>query len=106
MPDSELPNSELPDTETPDSEPSNSRPPEGEPIERSRYQFSLSTLLLIMGLFSILSAALAGMLRRHMGHSAMAPGFYVIMAAAAPVALMILFSFVAAILKFFGGQRK
>jgi len=59
-----------------------------------------------MGLFSVLSAALAGMLRRNLGHSVMAPGFYVIMAAAAPVAVMILFSLALAVLRLFGRRRR
>jgi hypothetical protein len=59
-----------------------------------------------MVLFCVLSAALFGMLRRSMGHSIMAPGFYVIMAAAAPVAVMILFSLVLAVARFFGHRRR
>ena len=74
---------------------------DSEPDRPWRFQFRLSTLLVIMGLFSVLSAALAGMLRRSLGHSIMVPGFYVIMAAAAPVAVMILFSIVLAVLKLF-----
>jgi len=61
--------------------------------------------MLIMALVSVLSAALAGMLHRHQGHSTMPPGFYVIMAAAAPVGLMIVISFAVAVMKFLGRRR-
>ena len=84
-----------------DSQPSQPQEP-----SRPRFQFHLSTLLLIMGLCSVLSAAVAGMLRRSLGHSIMAPGFYVIMAAAAPVAVMILFSLALAVVRFFGRRRR
>lgn len=96
-----------------DSQPSQPREPSrsrqlSQPREpsRPRFQFHLSTLLLIMGLCSVLSAAVAGMLRRSLGHSIMAPGFYVIMAAAAPVAVMILFSLALAVVRFFGRRRR
>jgi hypothetical protein len=79
---------------------------DSEPDRPWRFQFRLSTLLVIMGLFSVLSAALAGMLRRSQGHSVMTPGFYVIMAAAAPIAGMMLFSLTLAVLRLIARWRR
>jgi hypothetical protein len=65
----------------PDVEPSEPRPP---------FQFSLATLLFAALVLSVLASALAGMLNRHLGRSPMPPGFFVLMAVAAPVAILIL----------------
>jgi hypothetical protein len=60
--------------------------------KRPRFQFGLGTLFLLTALCSVLAAALAGMLRSRAGISPMPPGFFELMAAAAPVAVLILLS--------------
>ncbi len=70
--------------------------PSGPPPRRP-FQFGLSTLLLIMFLFSILAAALSGMLNRGAGKPTMPAGFYVMMAVAAPMAAMIAISLIRAL---------
>lgn len=67
---------------------------------RKPFQFGLGTLLLLMLLCSVLSAALAGMLRDAEGRSSLPPGFFIFMAAAAPLGLMILMSLYRAIIRF------
>jgi len=69
----------MPDTEFPDP-------------QRPRFQFGLGTLFLLTALCSVLAAALGGMLRSRRGDSGMPPGFFELMAAAAPVAVVILLS--------------
>jgi len=64
---------------------------EPSPPPRRPFQFGLATLLLVTALFSILSASLAGMLRGSFD-SSMPPGFFILMAAAAPVGVAILIS--------------
>ncbi len=59
------------------------------PSPRRPFQFSLASLLLATVLVSVLAAALGGMLRRRSGHADMPPGFFVLMAAIAPMALMV-----------------
>ena len=78
---------------TPNAEPPKPR------AERRPFQFGLSTLLLIMTLFAVLAAALAGMVRRHAGISTMPAGFFVLMAVAAPMAAMIVASLLRAAVK-------
>ena len=70
------------------------REPADSPPPRRPFQFSLASLLLLMVLCSVLSAALAGMLRGRDPGTSLPPGFYVIMAAIAPMALMILLSLI------------
>lgn len=67
-------------------------PDPANPGPRRPFQFSLATLLLVMALFSVLAAALGGMLRGHWGTSTMPPGFFELMAAAAPVAVVVVLS--------------
>lgn len=69
----------MPDAKTPE-------PP------RRPFQFGLGTLFLVTALCSVLAAALGGMLHRSWGISSMPPGFFVSMAAAAPLAMMVLLS--------------
>ena len=69
----------MPDTELPDP-------------RRPRFQFGLATLFLVTALCSVLAAALGGMLRSRWGSAGMPPGFFELMAAAAPVAVVILLS--------------
>ena len=59
---------------------------------RRPFQFGLGTLFLLTALCSVLAAALGGMLRSRWGLSLMPPGFFELMAAAAPVAVVILLS--------------
>ncbi|MHC4181008.1 MAG: hypothetical protein ACYSWU_26210 [Planctomycetota bacterium] len=59
---------------------------------RRPFQFGLGALLLATALCSVLAAALGGMLRTRWGLSSMPPGFFELMAAAAPVAMVILLS--------------
>ena len=73
----------MPDT-APD-EPEPPRPPR-------RFQFGLGTLLLAALPISILSAAWAGMMGLGAENAVLPQGFFVLMAAAAPVAVMILIS--------------
>jgi hypothetical protein len=60
--------------------------------QRPRFQFGLATLFLVTALCSVLAAALAGMLRSRWGGPSMPPGFFELMAAAAPVAVVIVLS--------------
>jgi len=83
---------------------SNSAPPESPP-PRHPFQFGLGTLLLITTLFAVLAAAFAGMLDRRAGRSSMPPGFFVLMAVAAPVAVLIVLSLVRAIVHWLQGRR-
>jgi len=83
---------------------SNSEPPESPPPRRP-FQFGLGTLLLITTLFAVLAAAFAGMLHRRAGRSSMPPGFFVLMAVAAPVAVLIVLSLVRAIVRWLQGRR-
>ena len=69
------------------------------------FQFGLATMLLIMLLFSVLAAAWAGMLHRSQGNSTMRPGFFVLMAIAAPMGLMILAGLFHAVVKYFKQRR-
>jgi hypothetical protein len=81
----------------PDAEPT--------PPPRQPFQFSLATLLLITALLSVLAAALAGMLRRQYGGSSLPSGFFVVMAVAAPMAVMILISLLYSVVRFLRRRR-
>lgn len=63
--------------------------PEG---PRRPFQFGLGALFLVTALCSVLAAALGGMLRSRWGGPETPPGFFELMAAAAPVAVVILLS--------------
>ena len=67
-------------------------PVEPEPPRRRRFQFGLATLLLAVLPISILSAAWAGMMGLGADNALLPQGFFVLMAAAAPMAVMILIS--------------
>ena len=68
----------------PDAEPDGPRRP---------FQFGLASLMLVTLLVSILAAALGGMLRSPgSGGVRLPPGFFLLMAAAAPLAVLILLS--------------
>ncbi|MEE8452630.1 MAG: hypothetical protein V3R99_11970 [Thermoguttaceae bacterium] len=62
-------------------------------------------MLLVMVLFSVLAAALAGLLHRHQGRSTMPPGFFVLMAVAAPMGLMILAGLLRAVTRYLNRRR-
>jgi len=78
---------------------------EPQPPPKRPFQFGLASMLLIMVLFSVLAAALAGLLHRHQGRSTMPPGFFVLMAVAAPVGLMILASLFRAVTRYLNRRR-
>ena len=59
---------------------------------RRPFQFGLGALFLVTALCSVLAAALGGMLNRRWGPSPMPPGFFELMAASAPIAMVILLS--------------
>ena len=82
----------------------NTEPTEPSP-QRRPFQFGLGVLLLIMVLTSVLAAALGGMLRGQAGESPLPSGFFVLMAVAAPVAVLILLSLIRAIAKRLRGWR-
>jgi hypothetical protein len=67
--------------------------PDAEPPEPRRpFQFGLGALFLLTALCSVLAAALGGILRSRWGVSPMPPGFFELMAAASPIAVVILLS--------------
>jgi hypothetical protein len=68
----------------PDNGPPEHRPP--------RFQFGLAALFLLTALCSVLAATLSGLLRDEESRASMPPGFFVLMGAAAPVAIVILLS--------------
>ena len=69
-----------------ENEPSPPQPPR----PKRRFQFGLGAMLLAAVPISILAAAWAGMMGLGAGNSQIPQGFFVLMAAAAPVGLMIL----------------
>lgn len=74
---------------------------------RRPFQFGLGTLFLITALCSVLAAALGGMLRsRWDPASPMPPGFFELMAAAAPVAVVILLSLLRAVVLWLKRRRR
>lgn len=79
--------------------------PDDERPPGRRYQYSLSTLLLITALVSVLAAALAGMLQRQRGGASMPAGFFVLMAVAAPLAVMIVVSALRGLLRLWTRRR-
>lgn len=80
--------------------------PEGEPPQPPRrpLQFGLGTLLLVTALFSVLAAALAGMIRGRF-YTSMPPGFFELMAAAAPMAAVVVVSLFRAAVQWFRRRR-
>jgi hypothetical protein len=59
------------------------------PAPRRPFQFRLSTLLWVTALWSVLCGAFAGLRQGHVGTSRLPHGFFVLMAVAAPLAIMI-----------------
>ena len=82
--------------ETAPGEPQPQRP-------RRRFQFGLGTMLLAVLPISILSAAWAGMMGLGANSTRVPQGFFILMAAAAPMAVMILISVCRAVLRLLGG---
>jgi hypothetical protein len=62
------------------------------PPRRRRFQFTLASMFLAMTLLSILAAALGGMMREAEGRPWIMRGFFIVMAAALPVAMLIAIS--------------
>lgn len=79
--------------------------PQHRPIERQppharrRFQFGVGKMLLAVLPISVLAAAWAGMMGLGADHPRLPRGFFVLMAAAAPMALMILISLAGALFK-------
>ncbi len=86
------------------SRPLDPTPPKDPAPTRPRFQFGLRTLLLITVMVSVLSAALAGMLRGRF-RAPMPPGFFELMAAAAPVALLLVVSLIYSAARHLGRRR-
>ena len=76
------------------------------PRRRRRFQFGLRTMLLAAVPISILSAAWAGMMGLGAENSRFPPAFFVLLAAAAPVGVMILFSACRAVLRTLDESRR
>ncbi|HUT91222.1 MAG TPA: hypothetical protein VMY37_17105 [Thermoguttaceae bacterium] len=76
------------------------------PPPRRRFQFGLGTMLLAAVPISILSAAWAGMMGFGAENSRFPPAFFVLLAAAAPVGVMILFSVCRAVLRTLDESRR
>ena len=75
-------------------------PSHGKPQEPRRpFQFGLASMLLVMAMFSVLAAAWAGMLHRGSATASSPPGFFVLMAVAAPLGLLIVLSLLRAVLR-------
>jgi hypothetical protein len=79
--------------------------PEPTGPERPRFQFGLGTLFLVTALCSVLAAALGGMLRSRAGFSGMPPGFFELMAAAAPVGVVIVLSLLRSAMRWLNRRR-
>ncbi|NQT16231.1 MAG: hypothetical protein HQ582_25965 [Planctomycetes bacterium] len=84
----------------PETSPDGPQPPPPNP--RRRFQFGLATMLLAVLPISVLAAAWAGMMGLGAGNSPFPQGLYVLMAAAAPMGVMILVSVCRAVLKWLG----
>lgn len=83
-------------------------PPEQprQPARRRRFQFGLGAMLLAALPVSILSAAWAGMMGLGARNSRLPQGFYVLMAAAAPMALMVLISVCRGVVRLWAESRR
>ncbi|MFH1266849.1 MAG: hypothetical protein ABIK89_14060 [Planctomycetota bacterium] len=73
---------------------------------RRRFQFGLGAMLLAAVPVSILSAAWAGMMGLGADNALLPQGFFVLMAAAAPVAVMILLSVCRTLVRLLGGDSR
>ena len=71
-----------------------------------RFQFGLAAMLLAVVPISILAAAWAGMMGLGAGNSRLPRGFFVLMAAAAPVGVMILIAVCRAVFRFLTGAGR
>lgn len=72
---------------------------------RPPFQFGLGTLFLVTAMCSVLAAALAGMLRSRF-YTSMPPGFFELMAAAAPMAMLIVVSLIRSAVQLLKGRRR
>jgi hypothetical protein len=84
----------------------NELPPPQPPRPKRRFQFGLAAMLLAAVPISILAAAWAGMMGLGAGNSRIPQGFFVLMAAAAPVGLMILIGVCRAVFRLLSGGRR
>lgn len=72
------------------------------PRRPGRFQFRLSTLFVLMFAVSVLSAAMAGLVRQGGGDSAVPEEFYLAMLTAAPLGAMIVLSLFYAVQNWWG----
>ena len=80
--------------------------PDNDPSEpRRRFQFSLGSLFLAMLLCSVLSTVLALLLFPQRTSSSLPKGFFTLLAAAAPMAVMIVLSLYQAIVRLINHRR-
>ena len=75
------------------------------PPPRRRFQFSLGSLFLAMLFCSVLSTVLAGLLYPQRTGSSLPRGSFVLLAAAAPMAVMIVLSLYQAIVRLINHRR-
>jgi hypothetical protein len=87
-----------------ENEPPRPKPPR----PKRRFQFGLAAMLLAAVPISILAAAWAGMMGLGARNSQIPQGFFVLMAAAAPVGVMILIAVCRAVFRLLtgGGRRR
>jgi hypothetical protein len=86
---------------------SENEPPLREPRgPKRRFQFGLAAMLLAAVPISILAAAWAGMMGLGAGNSQIPQGVFVLMAAAAPVGVMILVAALRAVFRFLTGPGR
>jgi hypothetical protein len=76
------------------------------PRPRRRFQFGLGTMLLAALPISVLAAAWAGMMGLGARNSRLPQGFFVLMAAAAPMAVMVLISVCRAVIRQLGQHAR
>ena len=76
------------------------------PRSKRLFQFGLAAILLAAVPVSILAAAWAGMMGLGAGNSRLPQGFFVLMAAAAPVGVMILIGVCRAVFRLLTGGRR
>jgi len=82
-----------------------SPPAPPEQPRRPRWQFSLASILFVTALVSVLCGVLAGMLRGSAGPVTVDARVFVLLAAALPVALVILISALRWLAQRWGGKR-
>jgi len=76
------------------------------PPPRRRVQFSLRSLLLLAVICSVSAATLAGMLGLQRSGVKFPPGFFVVMAAAAPLAVMVVLGLIRAMIRWLARRKR